>query len=99
MNLGKICKTKIWWKCKTLFYGERDLCCSCKNIKYWYRFYRRCWNDFWDFKFCIRQSLTKKNNKKLYEKMKDELDGKTMKPFVGLRAKTYSYSKDNNDED
>ena len=31
--------------------------------------------------------------------MKDELGGKTMKPFVGLRAKTYSYSKDNNDED
>ena len=41
----------------------------------------------------------KKKNKKLYEKMKDELGGKTMKPFVGLRAKTYSYSKDNNDED
>ena len=31
--------------------------------------------------------------------MKDELDGKTMKLFVGLTAKTYSYSKDNNDED
>ena len=28
--------------------------------------------------------------------MKDELGGRIMK---GLRAKTYSYSKDNNDED
>ena len=31
--------------------------------------------------------------------MKDELDGEITKEFVGLRAKTYSYLKDNNDED
>ena len=31
--------------------------------------------------------------------MKDELSGKLMKGFVGLRAKTYSYLKRNNDED
>ena len=30
--------------------------------------------------------------------MKDELGGRMMKEFVGLRAKTYSYLKDNNDE-
>ena len=31
--------------------------------------------------------------------MKDELGGQIMEKFVGLRAKTYSYLWDNNDED
>ena len=31
--------------------------------------------------------------------MEDELVGETIKEFVGLRARTYSYLKDNNDED
>ena len=30
--------------------------------------------------------------------MKDGLRGQIMKQFVGLRAKTYSYLKENNDE-
>ena len=31
--------------------------------------------------------------------MKDELDEKITKEFIVLRVKTYSYLKDNNDED
>ena len=31
--------------------------------------------------------------------MKYKLGGQIMKEFVGLRAKTYSYLNDNNDED
>ena len=31
--------------------------------------------------------------------MKDKLGGQTIKEFVGLRGKTCSYLKDNNDED
>ena len=29
--------------------------------------------------------------------MKDKLGGQIVKEFIGLRAKTHSYSKDNND--
>ena len=38
-------------------------------------------------------------NKKVIGLMRDELGGQFMKEFFGLRAKTYSYLKDNNDED
>ena len=42
--------------------------------------------------------LPKGKNKELTELMKHELGGQIMKEFVGLRAKTYRYLKDNNDK-
>ena len=39
------------------------------------------------------------SNFEIYRLMKDELGGQIMKKIVGLRVKTYSYLKDNNDED
>ena len=38
-------------------------------------------------------------SKKVIGLMKEELGGQIMKEFVGLREKTYSYLKGNNDED
>ena len=49
--------------------------------------------------FEIDRPLPKGKNKKVITLMKDELGGKTMKEFVGLKAKIYSYLKDNNHED
>ena len=40
-----------------------------------------------------------KNKKKVIGLMKDELVEQVMKEFVGLRAKTYNYLKEKNDED
>ena len=49
--------------------------------------------------FEIDRPVSKGKNKKVIGLMKDELGRQTMKEFVGLTAKTYSYLKDNNDED
>ena len=43
--------------------------------------------------------LPKGKNRKVTGLMKDELGGKILKEFVGLRPKTCSYLKDNNDDD
>ena len=44
-------------------------------------------------------SKTEGKNKKVIRLIKDELGRQIMKEFVGLRAKTYSYLKDNNHEE
>ena len=48
--------------------------------------------------FKLDEPLPKGKNVKVIGLMKDKLGGQIMKKFVGLRAKAYSYLKDNNDE-
>ena len=43
--------------------------------------------------------MPEEKNKALIELIKDELGGQIMEEFIGLRAKTYSYLKENNGED
>ena len=54
---------------------------------------------FYTSNFEIDKPLPKRKNEKVIGLMNDELVREIMKEFVGLRAKTCSYLKDNNDED
>ena len=54
---------------------------------------------FYTSNFEIDRPLPKRKNEKVIRLMNDELVRQIMKEFVGLRAKTCSYLKDNNDED
>ena len=53
--------------------------------------------DFANFE--LDRPLSKGKNEKVIRLMKDELGGKIMKQFLGLRAKTCNYLKDNKEED
>ena len=49
--------------------------------------------------YYLNRPLPKEKNKKVIGLMKNKLDGKVVKEFVGLRAKTFSYLIDDRSED
>ena len=53
----------------------------------------------WTSNYELDKPLPNVKNKKVIGLMKDELGWKVMRKFVGLRAKIYSYSRDEGSED
>ena len=94
-----LCKTKTWWKSKTVLYGYRQFHCIHKTDDIYEDIAEDFETRFGFSNYDLKRPLPKGKNRKVIGAMKDELSGKIMKKFVGLRAKTYSYLADNNDED
>ena len=56
------------------------------------------WFDTSNYDKNIKRPLQIGVNKKVFGKFKDELSGKIIKEFCGLRAKTYAYLLDDDNE-
>ena len=89
-----LCKTKIWWKFKNLLHGCRQLIIV--HVK---RYAEDIQTRFGTSNIELNRPLSKRKNKEVIGLMNDELNGHIMKGLVRLRAKAYSYLKDNNDQD
>ena len=93
-----------------MLHGYRQLCSLRKNRRHLHRHCKRYWNKIWYFKhhsnhylnitlpLPLPKPLPKGKNKKVIGLIKDELGGKIKKEYVGIRAKTKSYLKDNNED-
>ena len=78
-----------------MLYGYRQFHFSCKTDDV----YKDIAKDVDTSNFEIDRPLPKGKNEKNIGLMKDELGEQNIKEFVGLRATTYSYLQENNDED
>ena len=91
-------KTKIWRKSKTLLNGHRQRHCPHKTEDSYKDIAEDIETRFDTSNYEIDRLLPMGKNKKVIGLIKDELGGQIMKKLVGLRPKTCSYLKDNNDE-
>ena len=93
LELSKILMYEFWYDYVKPKY--------CKKVKLWYvdtdSLTVSIKRDI--YKNDLERRLSKAKNKNVIGLMKDQLGGQIMNRFVRLRAKTYSYLKDNNDEE
>ena len=76
-------------------HGYRQVDSLHKNKWHLLRPCKRCWFDTLNYE--LDSPLSKWKSKKVIGLMKDKLEGKIMKEFAELRAKTCSYLTDKND--
>ena len=107
LDLSKIVMYEFWYDYVKPKYGENAKLCYMDTDSFIVHIktddtYKDIAKDvetrFDTTNFEIDRPLSKGKNKKVIGLLKDELRGQIMKEFFGLRAKTYSYLKDNNDE-
>ena len=108
LNLSKSEMYELWYDYVKTKYGENAKLCYMDRDSFIVHakmddIYKDIEGDvetrFNTTNFELDRPLPKGKNKKVIRLMKDELRGQIMKEFVGLRTKTYSYLKDNNNED
>ena len=108
LDLRKTVMYEFWYDYVKLKYGENaklsymntDTCIVHVKTDYIYKDIAKDVETRFDTSnFELGRPLSKGKNKKVIGLMKDELGRQIMKEFIGLRAKTYSYLKDNNNKD
>ena len=67
--------------------------------RYLQKYCRRVDARFDTSNYDLERQLSKAKNKNVIGSVKDQLGGQLMNGLARLRAKTYSYLKDNNDEE
>ena len=108
LALSKTIMYEFWYDCVKPKYGECAKFCymdtdtfivHVKTDSIYKDFAEDVEARFDTSNFEIDRPLPKGKNKKVIWLMKYELGGQIMREFAGLRSKTYSYLKDNNEED
>ena len=108
LDLRKTVMYEFWYDYVKLKYGENvkllymdtEICIVHVKTDYIYKDIAKDVETRFDTSnFELGRPLSKGKNKKVIGLMKDELGRQIMKEFIGLRAKTYSYLKDNNNKD
>ena len=90
-------KTKYDENAKLCYMDTENLIILVKTIDIYKDIAKDVETKFATSNYEIDRPLPKGKYKKVIGQMKDELSGQIMKEFVGLRVKTYSYLKENND--
>ena len=94
---------EFWYDCVKSKYGEKLKLCYMDTGRFIVYIktgdiYKDIAEDV-EIKLWIRQTIPKEKNKRVIGLVKDELNGKIITKFVGLRARTYSYLMDDVSED
>ena len=88
-----LCEAKIWRKCKNILNRFRELYSLHQNRRNLRRYYKKIYTSIYE----LERQLPEGKYKKVIGLMK-ELSWKIMKELSALKPKTYSYLKDNNNE-